>query len=158
MSKKVWNSGCSGISFDAFYIPLALLLQNTLHQATLAVIIILAVLSLIRIEPIPEAWRVSRRDGVFAVLTFLITLALAPQLHWGILVDADAHDLTLDPFIAIIRFDDRLYFGAARFFEDRVLEALVRLPELRYLILNAGGINQIDATGVQTLARRAGPS
>ncbi len=86
MSKKVWNNGCSGISFDAFYIPLALLLQNTLHQATLAMIIILAVLSLIRIEPIPEAWRVSRRDGVFAVLTFLITLALAPQLHWGILV------------------------------------------------------------------------
>ncbi len=74
------------------------------------------------------------------------------------LVDADAHDLTLDPFIAIIRFDDRLYFGAAGFFEDRVLEALVRLPELRYLILDAGGINQIDATGVQTLARRAGPS
>jgi len=34
----------------------------------------------------------------------------------------------------------------------------VRLPELRYLILDAGGINQIDATGVQTLARRAGPS
>ena len=65
------------------------------------------------------------------------------------LVDADAHDLTLDPFISI---------SAAGFFEDRVLEALVRLPELRYLILDAGGINQIDATGVQTLARRAGPS
>lgn len=29
----------------------------------------------------------------------------------------------------------------------------MRLPELRYLILDAGGINQIDATGVQTLRR-----
>jgi SulP family sulfate permease len=179
-------TGLSSAVTSAVVMLTLLLLTPLFHflpQATLAMIIILAVLSLIRIEPIREAWRVSRRDGVFAVLTFAITLALAPQLHWGIivgvglslagflqrtmrphfaylarhpdgaLVDADAHGLALDPRIAIIRFDGRLYFGAAGFFEDKVLEMLVRLPELRYLILDAGGINQIDATGIQTLRR-----
>lgn len=154
-----------------------------LPQATLAMIIILAVLSLFSLEPIRQAWRASRADGVVAVVTFVVTLALAPGLHWGILagvglslvtylyrtmrphvaylsrhadgalVDAEAHDLALDPRIAIIRFDGRLYFGAASYFEDKVLEALSRFPDLRYLVLDTGAINHIDATGIQTLRR-----
>ncbi|MBT4608418.1 MAG: sulfate permease [Gemmatimonadetes bacterium] len=154
-----------------------------LPQATLAIVIMLAVLSLVRITAVRRAWQVSRADGGIALVTFLVTLALAPQLHWGIvtgvllslghflrrtmrphvaylarhedgaLVDAEAHGLQLDPHIAVIRFDARLYYGAAAFFEDRVLEALVRLPELRHIVLDAGGINRIDATGVETLRR-----
>ena len=154
-----------------------------LPQATLAVIIILAVLSLIRVKPLLVAWRVSRADGATAVVTFVVTLAFAPQLHIGIftgvllsigqylfrtmrphvaylarhpdgpLVDADAHGLALDQRIAIIRFDGRLYFGASSFFEDKVLEVVSRLPDLRYIIIDAGGINRIDATGEQTLRR-----
>ena len=154
-----------------------------LPQATLAIVVILAVLSLVRITAVRRAWQVSRADGGIAIVTFLVTLAFAPQLHWGIvtgvvlslghflrrtmrphvaylarhedgaLVDADAHGLQLDPHIAVIRFDARLYYGAAAYFEDRVLEALVRLPELRHIVLDAGGINRIDATGVETLRR-----
>jgi SulP family sulfate permease len=157
-----------------------------LPQATLATIIILAVLSLFRVRPLAQAWKVSRADGFIAVITFFTTLGLAPQLHWGILVgvglsilqylrrtmrphvaylarhpegnlvDADAHGLALDQRIAIIRFDGRLYFGAAGYFEDKVLEVISRLPDLRYLVLDAGGINQIDATGVDTLRRVVG--
>jgi sulfate permease, SulP family len=183
------NGGATGLSsaVTSAVVMLTLLLLTSLFfylpQATLAMIIILAVLSLVRVDPIRQAWRVSRGDGVVAVLTFVVTLALAPQLHWGIivgvslsmaqylyrtmrphvaylarhpdgaLVDADTHGLALDTRIAIIRFDGRLYFGAASFFEDKVLEALARMPDLRYLILDAGGINQIDATGVLTLRR-----
>jgi sulfate permease, SulP family len=154
-----------------------------LPQATLAIVIVMAVLSLLRIRAVGRAWRVSRADGAIAIITFLVTLAMAPQLHWGIgtgvalslahflrrtmrphvaylardrdgtLVDADAHGLELDRYIAIIRFDARLYYGAAAYFEDKVLEALARLPDLRYIVLDAGGINRIDATGVETLRR-----
>ena len=154
-----------------------------LPQATLAIVIVLAVLSLVRIHAVRRAWRVSHADGAIAIVTFAVTLALAPQLHWGImtgvilalahfvrrtmrphvaylarhedgaLVDADAHDLDLDRYIAVIRFDARLYYGASAYFEDKVLEALARLPELRYIVLDAGGINRIDATGVETLSR-----
>ena len=158
-------------------------LFHHLPRATLAVIIVAAVLGLFRIQPLRRAWRVSRPDGLIAAVTFFTTLALAPGLHWGILigvalsllqylrrtmrphvaylarhpeghlVDADAHGLALGQRIAILRFDGRLYFGAAGYFEDKVLEALSRLPQLRYLVLDAGGINQIDATGAEALRR-----
>ncbi len=152
-----------------------------LPQATLAVIIIYAVLNLIRLEPVLTAGQVSRQDGLIGVITFLFTLVLAPALHLGIglgvvlslvlyfyhsmrphvaylarhadgsLRDADANGLALDQRIAIIRFDGRLYFGNTSYFEDKVLEAVARIPELRYLVVDAGGINQIDASGEQTL-------
>ena len=158
-------------------------LFHYLPQATLATIIIISVLGLFRLEPIRQAWQVSQSDGAIGLVTFAVTLALAPQLQWGIavgvglsvaqylrhtmrphvaylarhpdgaLVDAEAHGLALDTRIALIRFDGRLYFGAASFFEDKVLEALARMPDLRHVVLDAGGINEIDATGVQTLRR-----
>ena len=154
-----------------------------LPHATLAAVIIATVMRLFRSAPLREAWRVSPFDGVIGWVTFAITLVFAPQIHYGIvvglvlslgqflyrtmrphvaylsrhadghLVDADEHGLALDDRIAIMRFDGRLYFGAASYFEDKVLEALARLPELRYLIIDAGGINEIDASGEQTLRR-----
>ncbi|MFH1566547.1 MAG: SulP family inorganic anion transporter [Gemmatimonadota bacterium] len=156
-------------------------LLRHLPQAALAAVIILAVLSLFRVDPVRQAWRVSRVDAAIAVVTFAVTLVAAPRLHLGIavgvalslaqylrrtmrphvaylarsprgpLVDADANGLQLDQRIAIIRFDGRLYFGASAYFQDKVLEAVSRLPELRYLVLDAGGINQLDSTGEQTV-------
>jgi len=157
-----------------------------LPQATLGAIIVTAVISLIRIKPIVTAWRVQRQDGVIAVVTFLSTLVLAPALHQGILIGvalslmtyllrtmrprvvflarhadgtlhgAKIHGLELDQKIAIIRFDGRLYFGDSSYFEDKVLEIVAHLPELQYLIVDAGGINQVDATGEQTLRNLVG--
>lgn len=179
-------SGLSSAVTSAVVVLTLLFLTPLFHhlpQATLAIVIVLAVLTLIRIDAVRQAWRVSWADGAIAVITFVVTLALAPQLHWGILtgvvlalahhirrtmrphvaylgrhrdgalVDAETHGLELDPHIAVIRFDARLYYGAAAYFEDKVLEALSRLPDLRYIILDAGGINQIDATGIDTLRR-----
>ena len=152
-----------------------------LPQATLAVIIITAVVNLIKAKPIANAWRVSPQDGVAAVITMLFTLALAPALHYGILVgvglslamylyrtmrprvvclvqdsdgslrDAEVHELAMDQKIAVVRFDGRLYFGDSSYFEDKVLEIVAQFPELQYLIVDADGINQIDATGEQIL-------
>ena len=154
-----------------------------LPQATLAMVIILAVMSLFKITPVRLAWRVSRGDAIVAVATFAVTLLAAPRLYLGVaigiglslaqylrrtmrphvaylarspagtLVDADANGLQLDQRIALIRFDGRLYFGAAGYFEDKVQEAVARLPQLRYVIIDAGGINQLDATGEQTVRR-----
>ena len=124
-------------------------LFHHLPRATLAVIIVAAVLGLFRIQPLRRAWRVSRPDGLIAAVTFFTTLALAPGLHWGILigvalsllqylrrtmrphvaylarhpeghlVDADAHGLALGQRIAILRFDGRLYFGGRRLFRGQ---------------------------------------
>jgi SulP family sulfate permease len=152
-----------------------------LPQATLAAIIVASVLNLIRVRPLATAWRVSRQDGLVGALTFVATLGLAPDLHLGIalgvglslvlnlyrtmrphvaflarhmdgtLREAGAGGLLPHQQIAILRFDGRLYFGASSYFEDSVLETVARVPELRYLIVDAEGINQIDASGEQAL-------
>lgn len=152
-----------------------------LPQATLAVIIIAALFSLVQVRPLLTAWRVSAEDGIVGAVTFFGTLALAPALHLGIalgvgaslilnlyrtmrprvvyltrhldgtLRDVGIEALQADQQIAIIRFDGQLYFGASSYFEDSVLETIAHLPNLKYLILEAEGINQIDASGEQTL-------
>ena len=57
-----------------------------LPQATLAVVIIMAVLGLVKFEPIKHAWKAEKHDGIVAVVTFVLTLVLAPHLDQGILI------------------------------------------------------------------------
>ena len=56
-----------------------------LPQATLAAIIIMAVISLIKVEPIVHAWKAEKHDGIVAIVTFVMTLVLAPHLDKGII-------------------------------------------------------------------------
>ena len=152
-----------------------------LPQATLASVIVMAVANLVKIEPIKYAWKVQKHDGVVAVVTFLLTLILAPHLENGIIVgvmlslglflhrtmrpriailsrhedgtlrDAKEHDLELCPHIAVIRFDMSLYFANTGYFEDTILEHVALHPEMRYIIIDAESINHIDATGEEML-------
>ena len=55
-------------------------------MATLAAVIIVAVISLFHFEPFKHAWKVNPHDGFVALITFLTTLYFAPHLEWGILV------------------------------------------------------------------------
>lgn len=57
-----------------------------LPQATLAAVIIMAVIGLVKIEPIIHAWKAEKHDGIVAVITFVLTLIMAPHLDKGILV------------------------------------------------------------------------
>jgi SulP family sulfate permease len=148
-----------------------------LPQATLAAVILTAVITLIRVQPIRFAFRTYPFDGFIAVVTFVLTLVLAPHLHYaigtgialsiigylyrtmrpqtpvlsrhadGTLRDADMHQLPHCKHIAVIRFDAGLYFINSGYFEDRVLELVADMPDLRCLIVDAGGINRVDSTG-----------
>lgn len=57
-----------------------------LPEAVLAVIVMLAVFGLIRVNPLVHAWRVERGDAVIGLVTFAATLAMAPAIANGILV------------------------------------------------------------------------
>ena len=157
-----------------------------LPQATLAAVIMLAVIGLVRIRPIGNAWRIDRNDGLVAVLTFVLTLWLAPHLEQGILIgvlvslglylhhtmrprivalarhpdgalhDAEAYGLATCPNIGVIRVDGSLYFASAGYLEDKVMEKLARKPDLRFVIIDAEGINRIDATGEEMLRQLMG--
>ena len=54
-------------------------------QAVLAAIVVAAVLGLIKPREFARLWRIARVEAVIAALTFGITLAVSPQLHWGVL-------------------------------------------------------------------------
>ena len=53
--------------------------------------------------------------------------------------------------ISLIRFDGPLYFANTGYFEDKVLERAALKPDLKYVIIDAEGINEIDATGMLVL-------
>jgi len=57
-----------------------------LPQAVLAVIVMMAVFSLIRIKPLIQAWRADRIGAVIGIITFIATLVMAPAIANGILL------------------------------------------------------------------------
>jgi SulP family sulfate permease len=150
-------------------------------QATLAAIIIMAVIGLIHIKPLVVAWKGNRIEAVIAVITFFTTLAYAPDLHVGILTgivlsliwylfhtrrsrledlsryqdgslqDAETSKLQRCRHISIIRFEGQLYFGNCSYFEDNVLELEASMPELKCVIIDAGSIHSIDSSSEEML-------
>lgn len=157
------------------------LLYN-LPQATLAAVIIMAVINLVKIEPIKHAWKAEKHDGIVAVVTFALTLIMAPHLEKGIMIgvvlamvlfiyrtmrprmavlssfhdgtfrDVSVHtELDRCKKIVMFRFDMSLYYANAGYFETQVLEMVADNPDAEYLILDAEGINTIDATGAEVL-------
>ena len=152
-----------------------------LPQPTLAAVIIFAVASLIKVRSFVYAWRVQKHDGVIALITFVLTLIFAPHLENGILagillslglfiyrtmtphisilaredggslVDASKHILPQCPKISIIRFEGSLFFANTSYFENRVLERVANMPDLKFIIIDAVAINEIDATGEEML-------
>ncbi len=170
----------AGLAVAAALLWLTPLLYH-LPQATLAAVIIMAVVSLFKIAPIIHAWKAEPTDGVVAVVTFGLTLLFAPHLDQGILAgvglslilflfrtmrprfavlsryedgtmrDIAVHHLPTSPKISIVRFDGSLYFANAGYFETRVLAVVADNPELEFIIVDGEGINQLDATGEEVL-------
>lgn len=83
-----------------------------LPKAVLAVIILLAVTSLITPKEIKHTWAASTADGIAMTITFIVTLLAAPHLDKGILIGATLAILlylyrTMKPRVAILgRFAD----------------------------------------------------
>jgi MFS superfamily sulfate permease-like transporter len=59
-----------------------------LPQAVLALIVMMAVFGLINVRSLVRAWQIERQEAIVGVITFLATLAMAPQLANGILLGA----------------------------------------------------------------------
>jgi len=82
------RSGIASI-FSAVVVLVTLLfftpLMYHLPKPVLAAIIMMAVFSLVDVQVIREAWRANVQDGVAAVITFVATLAFAPNIQNGIL-------------------------------------------------------------------------
>ena len=179
------RSGVSALVSAAFVLLTLLFLTPLLYhlpKPALAAMIVVAVANLIDVGALRRAWRASRDDGVAAALTFVATLAFAPNIQNGILSGMffalgafiyrrmsprivevalhpdgtlrDARHFSLPPLhakIGAIRCDAALFFANVSFFEEAIRKLERDKPELEIILVAAGGINQIDASGVEML-------
>lgn len=169
----------------AIAVALTLLLLTPLlyylPQATLAAVIMMAVIGLINIKPLIHAWQTSRDDGIVALVTFVFTLVLAPDLEMGILfgmllslvlllfrimkprivipphpagllpAEAVAAGALEDGRIVRMRFEGRLVFVNVSYFEEQLQKLLAAEKNLQVLIVDNVSINDLDATGEEML-------
>jgi len=157
------------------------LLYN-LPQSVLAAVIMLAVVGLINVNGIIHAFKAQWYDGVISVVSFFATLAFAPHLDKGIMLgvglslgvylyksmrpkvaalamhpdcslrDANHFGLRQCKHIAVVRFDGPLFFANASFLENKIAERINRMPQLRHFLIVCNGINDMDASGEETLS------
>ena len=152
-----------------------------LPQAVLAAVIMMAVIGLLNIKGFVHAWKAQWYDGAISVLTFAVTLYFAPHLDKGIMVGValsmvvflyksmrpvvatlslnednvlkSAEDYRLQGcrHISVVRFDGALFFANASYLDEQVLKFRTEQPDLRYILLDARGINDMDASGEEAL-------
>ncbi|MGA7643428.1 MAG: SulP family inorganic anion transporter [Syntrophobacteraceae bacterium] len=153
-----------------------------LPQCVLAAVIMMAVIGLINVSGFIHAWKAQWYDGLFSILTFLATLITAPHLDKGIIFgvllslgmflyksmrpkvttlamyedssfqSARDHGLEECRHIAMIRFDGALFYANAGYLEEKVTERIRAMPELKHILIISNGINDMDASGEETLS------
>jgi anti-anti-sigma factor len=153
-----------------------------LPQSVLASVIMMAVIGLVNISGFVHAWKAQWYDGVISIIAFIFTLAFAPHLDKGIMIGValsvmvflyksmrptvatlsraedealrcvTTHGLQECEYIAMVRFDGPLFFANASYLEDKVMEIMRAKDQLRHIVLVSNGINDIDASGEETLS------
>lgn len=153
-----------------------------LPQPVLASIIMMAVIGLINVSGFVHAWQAQWYDGLISIITFVCTLIFAPHLDKGIEIGvalsllvflyksmrpglaslarakdqalrcAETHGLKECEYIAMIRFDGPLFFANESYLEDEIMKIMKDRPRLRHIIIVSNGINDIDASGQETLS------
>ena len=166
-----------GIAFAALFLtPLLFFLP----KATLAAVIIVAVMSLVEIGAIKHIWHYSRADGAAMIGTILVTLysgveaglitgvGLSIFLHLyqtskphvatvgqlpGTMNFRNVlrHTVVTSPEILSLRIDASLYFPNARFIEEYINDAVAANPEVSHVILECPAVNTIDASALESL-------
>ena len=153
-----------------------------LPQSVLAAVIMMAVIGLLNISGFIHAWRAQWYDGTIAIISFICTLAFAPHLDRGIMVGVtlsllvflyksmrpkiaslarhedqslrcvSTHGLEECRYISMMRFDGPLFFANSSYLEDKIMELMQTRKDLKHIILVSNGINDMDASGEETLS------
>jgi SulP family sulfate permease len=184
--------GATGLSsvFSSLVVAATLLfftpLLYHLPQSVLAAIIMMAVVGLLNVKTFIHSWRAQKYDGIIGIISFLFTLAFAPDLDRGIIIGIGLSlllyllrnmkpaitMLSLHPdgtyrsrtrfgldqcrHIAVIRYSGSIFFANVSYLEDQVLETARSMPELKHVLIVGNGINELDASGEETLASLVG--
>lgn len=140
-------------------LPFTAVLRD-LPTAVLGATIIMAVRSLIVVRPFVEYRRYTRMQFRIAVITFVLTIALAPHVERavmaGVVLAIGAH-LWRELRVSINAWSDGttlhlaprgvLYFASAPQLEERLGKMLSELPSAERLIVHLDGLGRIDVSG-----------
>ncbi|HHX90793.1 MAG TPA: sulfate permease [Paracoccus sp.] len=151
-----------------------------LPNATLAAIIIVAVMSLLDFGALPRAWAYSKADGAAMAVTMVVTLlagvekglaagvGLSVVMHLyrtsrphvaevgqvpgtGHFRNVSRYEVVTTPGVVTLRVDESLYFPNARYLEDLVQEKIAGNPDLKHLVLMFSAVNEVDASALESL-------
>jgi len=152
-----------------------------LPQAVLAAVIMMAVIGLVNLKGFIHSWKAQWYDGAISIISFVVTLYFAPHLDKGIMVgvalsmtvflyksmrpvvaslslnednvlkSAEHFRLKGCRHISVVRFDGALFFANASYLDEQVAKFRTEQPDLRYILLDARGINDMDASGEEAL-------
>lgn len=96
--------------------------------------------------------------GIILALALFLFRTMKPRIvllgldEHGELQNADRFSLPrFHPKVAAIRFDGRLYFANVNYFEESILYLISNDPAISYVLVDARGINGLDASGVAML-------
>jgi sulfate permease, SulP family len=153
-----------------------------LPQSVLAAVIMMAVIGLVNVSGFIHAWKAQWYDGAISIITFVFTLAFAPHLDKGIMIGVilsvtvflyksmrptvvslarhedqafrcvTTHELRECKYISMVRFDGPLFFANSSYLEDKITELILKKENLKHIIIVCNGINDIDASGEETLS------
>lgn len=153
-----------------------------LPQSVLAAIIMMAVMGLINVSGFLHSWRAQWYDGLISILSFLCTLWFAPHLDKGIMLGVilcllvflyknmrpvvsslsrEQGTALVCPisqgsgecnYLSMIRFEGPLFFANASYLEDKISDLMLCKTTLKHVLIVANGINDIDASGEETLS------
>jgi sulfate permease, SulP family len=158
-AKTAWSGAITGVLVLAF-LPFADLLE-TLPSAVLSAIIIGAIMGLMSPKRLLELRNFSHMQFGIALITFALTIALAPQIHIAVVIGVSlavvAHlrrELMLSVYHWIndegelhLRPRGVLYFGSAHVLEDQLIDLLHEHPDINRLVLHLDGLGRVDVTG-----------
>lgn len=148
--------------------------------ATLAATIIVAVLSLVNIADIRQAWSYSKADFAAMIATIIVTLTVGVEAgvlsgvvlsialflyrssrpHFAIVGQVRdtehfrniaRHNVITNPKVLTLRIDESLYFANARYMEDAIYDLIYNKPEIEHVILMCSAVNDVDFSALESL-------
>ncbi len=151
-----------------------------LPKATLAALVITAVIGIMKLGYFGELWHTSRPDAIASITTFafafitkpdyaiLIGMLLALALFlWNSLyprivaltrdpksktfVNAQANNLPECPQITIVRPEASFYYANVENIVEEFEDLINKKPALKHFVIDGEGINSVDITAVEAL-------
>lgn len=161
-ARSRWSGAVTG-GVVALLVPFTSVL-SALPRAVLAAVVIGAVRSLVQLRPFAELRRYSRAQFYIALVTFVLTLALAPQVGQAVLVGillAVAVHLRREIMISVPSWTEGdavhlqpkgvLYFGSVASLERTFMSTLHDHPGVGRLVVHLDGLGRVDVTGALAL-------